>query len=125
MAVKQKDPAAVALGRKGGKKGGYARAASMTPKQRSESARKAVEARWARAAEGSDDKVVKKTQPGKKFQLRKDLSEATPTAPTLDTSRKALHLCLKRIKSATDENELHRLTEELQRIVFHKQYLNA
>ncbi len=45
---KRKDPAAVALGRKGGKKGGPARAAKMTPEERSESARKAVLARWAR-----------------------------------------------------------------------------
>ncbi|MGC9951657.1 MAG: hypothetical protein ABSF64_35340 [Bryobacteraceae bacterium] len=45
-ARKKKDPAAVALGPKGGKKGGPARAASMTPAQRSESARKAVQARW-------------------------------------------------------------------------------
>jgi len=41
-----KDPAAVALGRKGGLKGGKARAASMTPEQRSEAARKAAAARW-------------------------------------------------------------------------------
>jgi hypothetical protein len=41
-----KDPAAVALGRKGGLKGGKARAASMTPEQRSEAARKAARARW-------------------------------------------------------------------------------
>lgn len=41
-----KDPAAVALGRKGGLKGGKARAASMTQEQRSESARKAAQARW-------------------------------------------------------------------------------
>lgn len=41
-----KDPAAVALGRKGGLKGGKARAASMTPEQRSEAARKAAQARW-------------------------------------------------------------------------------
>lgn len=41
-----KDPAAVALGRKGGLKGGKARAASLTPDQRSEIARKAAEARW-------------------------------------------------------------------------------
>jgi hypothetical protein len=45
-ARKKKDPAAVALGRKGGKRGGPARAASMTPAQRRESARKAVQARW-------------------------------------------------------------------------------
>lgn len=41
-----KDPAAVALGRKGGLKGGKARAAKLTKKQRSESARKAAKARW-------------------------------------------------------------------------------
>jgi hypothetical protein len=36
------------LGKKGGKIGGKARAAGMTPEQRSESARKAVSARWAK-----------------------------------------------------------------------------
>ena len=41
-----KDPAAVALGRKGGLKGGKARAAKMTPEERSESARKAALKRW-------------------------------------------------------------------------------
>ena len=41
-----KDPAAVALGRKGGLKGGKARAAKMTAKQRSESAKRAALARW-------------------------------------------------------------------------------
>jgi hypothetical protein len=41
-----KDPAAVALGRKGGLKGGKARAAKMTAEQRSEAARKAAKARW-------------------------------------------------------------------------------
>jgi hypothetical protein len=40
-----KDPAAVALGRKGGLKGGKARAAKLTPEQRSEIAKKAARAR--------------------------------------------------------------------------------
>ena len=44
----RKNPAAVALGRLGGRKGGPARAASMTAEERSESARNAVKARWAR-----------------------------------------------------------------------------
>lgn len=44
-----KDPAAVALGRKGGLKGGRARAAKMTAEQRAESARKAALARWAKS----------------------------------------------------------------------------
>jgi hypothetical protein len=45
-AAKKKDPAAVALGRKGGIKGGAARAAKMTAEERAESARKAAKARW-------------------------------------------------------------------------------
>jgi hypothetical protein len=43
-----KDPAAVELGRRGGKIGGKARAAKMTPEQRSEAAKKAARARWDR-----------------------------------------------------------------------------
>lgn len=42
----EKDPAAVALGRKGGLKGGRARAESLTPKERSEISQKAAKARW-------------------------------------------------------------------------------
>ena len=41
-----KDPAAVALGRKGGKKGGKARADKLTPEERSEIARRATRERW-------------------------------------------------------------------------------
>jgi hypothetical protein len=41
-----KDPAAVALGRKGGLKGGKARAANMTAVERSEAARRAARKRW-------------------------------------------------------------------------------
>jgi hypothetical protein len=53
--VDGKDPAAVALGRKGGLKGGKARAASMTPEQRSEAAKKAAAARWKGSALSSVD----------------------------------------------------------------------
>jgi hypothetical protein len=42
----EKDPAAVSLGRRGGLKGGKARAASLTAEQRAEIARKAAAARW-------------------------------------------------------------------------------
>ena len=41
-----KNPAAVELGRKGGLKGGKARAQSMSPEQRSEAAKRAAAARW-------------------------------------------------------------------------------
>ena len=46
-----KNPAAVALGKLGGAKGGNARAAKMTPEERRESARKAALARWVRLKE--------------------------------------------------------------------------
>lgn len=41
-----KDAAAVSLGRRGGLKGGRARAESLTAEQRSEIAKKAAKARW-------------------------------------------------------------------------------
>lgn len=46
----QKNPAAVALGRLGGKKGGKARAKALSPERRKEIAQKAAKARW-----GKDD----------------------------------------------------------------------
>lgn len=45
---KEKDPAAVALGRKGGLKGGKARAESLSPKKRKEIAKKAAAKRWSK-----------------------------------------------------------------------------
>jgi hypothetical protein len=42
----EKNPAAVALGRLGGKKGGPARAAKLTAEKRSEIAKKAAMSRW-------------------------------------------------------------------------------
>jgi len=44
--AREKNAAAVELGRLGGLKGGKARAKKLTPEQRSESARKAAQARW-------------------------------------------------------------------------------
>lgn len=41
-----KDPAAVALGRRGGLKGGKARSGNMSAERRSEIARKAAQVRW-------------------------------------------------------------------------------
>ena len=46
MVEKKKLPAAVELGLRGGSKGGKARAANMTPEERSAAARKASLARW-------------------------------------------------------------------------------
>ena len=41
-----KNPAAVALGRRGGLKGGKARAKALSPRKRKEIAKKAAKARW-------------------------------------------------------------------------------
>jgi hypothetical protein len=44
-----KNPAAVALGRLGGLKGGKARAKSLTPSERSQAAQKAARSRWGKS----------------------------------------------------------------------------
>ena len=48
----EKNPAAVALGKLGGLKGGKARAEKLSEDERKEIARKAAEARWSRAPKG-------------------------------------------------------------------------
>ena len=45
----EKNAAAVELGRRGGLKGGKARAATLTPEERSQIARAAAQARWQQA----------------------------------------------------------------------------
>ena len=105
--IASENPASIALGRKRGRKDARAGDVSFTPEQRSEIARSAVQARWA------------KTKPVA------PLTVAPSKTRTSVTSKKSLHLCLKRIKAANDETELRRLTEELQRILFHRQYQNA
>lgn len=54
----KKNPAAVMLGRLGGLKGGHARAAKMTDEERSESARRAVTARWAKTKKQSNKEAA-------------------------------------------------------------------
>jgi len=49
---REKNPAAVALGRLGGLKGGKARAEALSEDERREIARKAAEARWSRQPKG-------------------------------------------------------------------------
>ena len=49
----KKNPAAVELGRLGGKKGGPARAKKLTKKRRSDIAKKAANARWGKKEQSS------------------------------------------------------------------------
>ena len=55
---KEKNRAAVALGRLGGLKGGRARAESLTAKQRKEMAQKAAVARWGKPRETKEIKEI-------------------------------------------------------------------
>ena len=110
MAVTKKDPAAVALGRKGGRVGGPARAAKLTAAQRSESARKAVQARWSKAKKSTSHK------------LRERVASA---ATAMDHSDEAMHALLKRIRATDSPAELRRLSDQLERVIFHTQFENA
>lgn len=100
-----KNIAAAELGRKGGLKGGVVRASRLTPAQRSASARKAVQARWAKA--GKPPIPV-------------------PLAPAhVDESDARLIALLTRLRETTDLEEVHRLSLQIERVVFHKQFANA
>jgi hypothetical protein len=122
--AKKKDPAAVALGRKGGKKGGPARAARLTPEQRSESSRKAVGARWAkfRATKNNTniaDKGEEDVQAIKEFTTH----AALPAVPAVgDHSENAIHALVEHIKVADNQTERDRLTDQLNRVIFHTQF---
>jgi len=50
--ARKKNPAAVALGKLGGRKGGRARAAKLSPERRTAIAERAAQARWAKAKKG-------------------------------------------------------------------------
>jgi len=107
----RKDPAAVALGRKGGLKGGVARAARLTPEQRSASAKKAVRARWARA--------------GKLKAGKPEVAEDLRPNRVSGTSDHALSALLTRLRVATDLAEIRLLSERIERVIFHKQFENG
>jgi hypothetical protein len=108
MAVKQRNPGRIGPADKGGKKGVSARAARLTPEPRSENTRKAVPSRPPKGENSGFG----------------DGREST-SAHSLSASKQALHICLKRLKDAKNESEISHLTDELQMIVFHKQYRNA
>lgn len=58
--VKRKNPAAVALGKLGGLKGGKARAAKLSPERRSEIARKASAARMTKISPQRRKEIARK-----------------------------------------------------------------
>lgn len=78
----------------------------LTPAQRSESARTAVQARWAKARKESGIHPVTGLDGG----------------AMIDTSDGAMLDILKRIKSAKSTTEIRRFSEQLERVIFHKQH---
>jgi len=58
--AKKKDPAAVALGRRGGLKGGKARMALLSPEERSALGRKAIAARMAKLTKKERSALARK-----------------------------------------------------------------
>jgi len=109
----RKNTAAIALGRKGGKKGGPARAAKLTAEQRSESARKAVLARWAKA------------KPGKKHRATATPKSGKLVSAPRNTSDVALANLLRRLKSTDNIQEIRSLSSQIERVIFHKQFTGA
>ena len=84
---RKKNPAAVALGRLGGLKGGPARAEKLTAEQRSESARKAAKARWDRyLSQQREVKVIRHTEPEREFM--RGLDSQFPEASLTYLARK-------------------------------------
>lgn len=65
---KEKNQAAVELGKLGGKKGGKARAESLTPQQRSEIAKNAIQTRW-KTKQVVDEKQEQQFPPVKKKHI--------------------------------------------------------
>jgi len=122
--MRRKNAAAVALGRKGGLKGGPARAAMLTPEQRSQSAKKAVTARWAKA---KAQKGIVRSTPTKNAiatnRGQKRVKKATPAK--IDASDKNLVNLLNRLKATVEPTEIRELSDQIERVVFHKQFMNA
>ena len=117
--MRRKNAAAVALGRKGGIKGGPARAARLTPEQRSQSARNAVAARWAKT------KGTTATRRNVMNSGRKSIDQKAVATNPIDTSDKALLNLLNRLKATVDPAEIRELSDQIERVVFHKQFRNA
>jgi hypothetical protein len=52
-------------------------------------------------------------------------ARAAADAATVDTSDDALATLLKRLKTTADPAEIRRLSDQIERVVFHKQFTNA
>ena len=96
----------------------------LTPEQRSQSAKKAVTARWAKA---KAQKGIVRSTPTKNAiatnRGQKRVKKATPAK--IDASDKNLVNLLNRLKATVEPTEIRELSDQIERVVFHKQFMNA
>ena len=95
---KKKHPHAVGLGRRGGKKGGKARAKKLSPERRRAIAQKAAAMRWAKmptvsTIESDEEKKVELPEsPFAKFRGELALGDSTVDVYVLDTGERVISL---------------------------------
>lgn len=104
-----KNPAAVALGRLGGLKGGKARAKALSPEERREIASRAAKARWEarRAAEtpltSKEKEILALIQNGKTAaEISKQLGVTSKAL--IDSTRKGLEMMKRTIRQAHEKS---------------------
>lgn len=102
----EKNPAAVALGRLGGLKGGKARAAKLTAKQRSEIAKNAAKKRWSGINEETKRRLKKLVERG---------MSAADAGRKLGLTLPSGERMLKRKSSAREGDQSERGTKQPQR----------
>jgi hypothetical protein len=88
-----------------------------TPEARSNSARKTVLARPGKGKGISD----MQNDTGKKPSTRNQIENI----PAVDTSDMTLTNLLERLRSTSNPDEIRQLSEQIERVVFHKQFANA
>jgi hypothetical protein len=54
----------------------------------------------------------------------RQIKKAAPAVP-FDTSDDTLAALLERLKTTADPDEIRRLTDQIERVIFHKQFTNA
>jgi hypothetical protein len=88
-----------------------------TPEARSDGSRKAVPTRLGKGKRVSE----MQNNPAEKPSTRNQIENI----PAVDTSDMPLANLLERLRSASNPDEIRQLSEQIERVVFHKQFANA
>lgn len=116
--VKQKNPAAVTLGRLGGLKGGRARADSLTPEKRKAIAKKAAKARWANKAQIDEIERAMLQEHQRDLEAFKRLRRFLPENGAQANGSVQTHIILPPMPGLSEEEESIRdSADELQGVV--------